>query len=278
MEIKISKLDDLFSFLENVRNRYYFRGYSVYEKHMLPGLGRNDHALIQDEVKTLQEFVEIPGIKCLKISKLHDLLELGQHYQLPTRLLDWTTDPYVALYFALGEEQYFDDKNIMLALISISNTEIKDEWSQIDDLAIHNTLADLDTLSLSALDPLTLREVDSINFKSNVLHPLFANKYSNFIESMSDKVLIRYQVNDFVVRMKKQSGLFTIHKKVDSPIDRTLCDMIVEAKLSKDEMHEASKMLRNLAKPICKETVYPDPEYGTCLYEIQKWCEVKRGA
>jgi hypothetical protein len=46
-----------------------------------------------------------------------DLLSLGQHYGLPTRLIDWTTNPLIALWFAFEKEKKNEKDRIVFGLV-----------------------------------------------------------------------------------------------------------------------------------------------------------------
>lgn len=46
-----------------------------------------------------------------------DLLSLGQHYGLPTRLIDWTKNPLIAMWFAFEEEKNNENDRVVFGLV-----------------------------------------------------------------------------------------------------------------------------------------------------------------
>lgn len=96
-----------------------FRGISN-RKQLLPKIIRNDKDCSLEEIKILKMFEQYYGIYTTA-NNCWEFLALAQHCGLMTRLIDFTYNPYVALFFSLHDK--IEDGNYEVWIIRKKNIE-----------------------------------------------------------------------------------------------------------------------------------------------------------
>ena len=102
--------------LQRFRSPYAFRGLSSQDHTLASSLVRlaKPAADVQRlELALLRNFRKYAHDEANGADSIWDWLALGQHRGLPTRLLDWTYSPLVALHFATEDTEQFDEDGVV---------------------------------------------------------------------------------------------------------------------------------------------------------------------
>jgi len=131
-EFKSSNIPELFGDDYFRRNIYLFRGQASAEWRLEPSFDRYFSAVKKEErPRAYEELLASFKKECIGMNVPEGILNddskltaLGQHYGLPTRLLDWTDSPYIASFFAFNDAvSLLNKKNSYVAVWALDTRQ-----------------------------------------------------------------------------------------------------------------------------------------------------------
>lgn len=226
--------------------KYAYRGMSCCDYSLKSSLFRMGENIYSNENSILSDFTKYSKIFSKEESdNLWNQMAKAQHHGLPTRLLDWTYSPYVAMHFATDNTSlYHKDAVIWVLDIEKINTLLPSEFFELLDEGNCFTTNQLKLISNSLID--------------------FKKKYE------AKEFLLFFEPPSIDQRIINQFGLFSLVANPSMTIEKTLINhpefgkkVIVPFKLK--------IKIRNILdhSNISERVLFPDLE-GMCKWITRK--------
>lgn len=193
-DVIISDMHELVHELNSLENSYIYRGHADASWELVSTLERISGSPIDESfLETCEKLTQSTFQSKFHIydtqnetpkSKL-GWLSLMQHYGVPTRLLDFTTSPYVALYFAV--ETYRPESGKDFAVYAID----------------YNAVMDASIAAIKAYNRNFKEDLTSFSLDGRQDHV-----FDEFIDQFSHQILWATEPSKLNVRIERQCGCF----------------------------------------------------------------------
>jgi FRG domain len=225
----------------------WFRGSRNAAWRLIPKLYRSKAAakdLLEDEDEIREEFVRrAPSLTTYNPRNAWEWYFLMQHYSAPTRLLDWTEDPQIALYFAVMESEGYHDAAV---------------WA-LDPWRLNKLVLDSDEVLPPGSDGLADRD-------RRKYEPWLPDRF-DAKHRLHKPLPVAIFPNQFDRRIAAQRSCFTVHGLKKDSMDslfakaqKLLAKIVIPAyaiKNVREELEDCS---------VDEATIYPDLEgLGKCV-------------
>lgn len=228
----IKNISEYISVLSKTDKGYFtqlfFRGHSDETYLLQPNLYRKERYYVNEDNIFKETIVNSPQ-EFYNCNKTIEVLVKMQHYGIPTRLLDITRNPLIALYFACSEN---DNKNGEVIFLNIPIRYVK--FYDSDTITILANLAkqqvDLGFDYKNEFDYCNEDDVADVNreYFGNLLHSIKEDKphFYNIIDPNDIESVFAVQVKLDNPRIIKQNGaflIFGIQKSINGIDGKTNC-------------------------------------------------------
>jgi hypothetical protein len=208
------------------RSDYAFRGRERAGDDLSTSLSRLGGEPGRLEPHLVRNFRKYAGPAAVPADSIWNWLALAQHHGLPTRLLDWTYSPYVALHFATASVDRFDSDAAV--------------W-MVDYVRVHESLPDelREALDAEGANVFTTEMLGGVAPRVRDLARLGDDEFALFVEPPS-----------FDARIVNQYALFSLLSRPELSFDDWLasrdglaCKLVIPAELKweiRDKLDQAN--------------------------------------
>lgn len=215
----INRLNDLAN--EGI---YVFRGYGKQEE-LYPNIIRDKKSYANREEALLRDF-EKYGSSYFQATTPIDFMSYAQHFGLPTRLLDFTRNPFIALSFALympkssnytvqEDKNYYYvryaslEENLCIPSIVLNDDMYNTRWTRTDSLS-KRAVQSIDSVTDLFGDNKNNRSCLSLTGLSGKANDVLINEIK-----IRERVILFVDPNQSNQRMIMQQGLFMFPYTLD---------------------------------------------------------------